>query len=458
MMVRRNFLKLGLSGLTLADMLALRSLSAGNDKDKGLSGFGKAKSCIVLFAWGGLSHHDTFDLKPNAPANIRTRFREISTDIPGIRVSEHIPKFARMMKHWAVVRSAHHNAPSHRSGAYWNLTGHEPQKLDGNWPSSRDDWPCIGSMIWEALGDGRGPIPGAVSLPYTMYDGGTANGQDGGFLGLGRDPAVLRPNSTKPLKMYGGKSPASGHVQLELPNGVDLARLGRRRRLIQGFDTKALPRQEISDAVTRSREQALDMLLEPKVRDAFNIEKESVKTRESYGMHICGQSTLMARRLTESGVPVSTVYCAAGDLNGSKGDHFDTHANNFNRLKNNMLPPLDQAASALIDDLRQRGRLNETLVVLLTEFGRTPKINGSAGRDHYPNCYTVAFAGGGIQGGQLYGSSDSMGAEPADKPCGPPDLHATIFHALGIDPRHTIPARDGRPLPICDGNPLPLFA
>jgi len=313
-------------------------------------------------------------------------------------------------------------------------------------------------MIWQALGDGHGAIPGAVALPYTLYDGGTANGQDGGFLGLVRDPAVIRPNSSTTLKMYGGRSPTSGHFQLELPEQVDLQRLERRRSLIDSFENSSTGNPNEGQATIRLRETALDMLLDPKVSDAFDIEQEPTHLRETYGMHICGQSALMARRLTETGIPVATVNCAAGDLNGSKGDHFDTHANNFNRLKDNMLPPLDQTAYALIEDLRQRGRLDETLVVLLTEFGRTPKINGAAGRDHYPNCYTVAFAGGGIQGGQSYGKSDSMGAHPADKSCSPADLHATIFHALGIDPRHTIPARDGRPLPMCDGNPLPLFA
>ena len=155
---------------------------------------------------------------------------------------------------------------------------------------------------------------------------------------------------------------------------------------------------------------------------------------------------------------MATVYCAAGDLNGSKGSHFDTHANNFNRLKNDMLPPFDQAASALVEDLHTRGRLDDTLVVMLTDFGRTPKINGAAGRDHFPGAYSVVFAGGGIQGGQVYGASNSTGYEPAEQACGPPDLHATIFHAMGIDPSTTmIHDRENRPLPICDGKPLPLF-
>jgi arylsulfatase A-like enzyme len=198
------------------------------------------------------------------------------------------------------------------------------------------------------------------------------------------------------------------------------------------------------------------MLLQPAVRDAFDLDREPAALRAQYGDHICGQSTLLARRLTEAGVPMVTVYCAAGDLNGSVGAHFDTHGDNFNRLKNDMLPPLDQASATLLEDLHQRGRLDETLVVWLTEFGRTPKINGAGGRDHFPNCYSVAFAGGGIRGGQVYGASNSTGAEPADKACGPADLHATIFSALGIDPRHVIHDLTGRPHMLCDGHALPL--
>ena len=451
-MLRRDFLKLGLGGLALPDLLALRANAAG-----GASGFGKAKSCIVLFCWGGISHLDTFDLKPNAPSNIRGTFKEIPTAVPGIRIGEHLPGFARTMKHWAIVRSAHHNAPSHRSGAYWNLTGHEPQNLSGNWPASRKDWPCIGSMIWQARGAPSNSLPGAVALPYTLYDGGVANGQDAGFLGLGYDPAVLRPPD-KGLKIYNGKSPTSGRINLGLPEGVSRSRLGDRRGLINGFDeSKASAIDLEARGVHRTREQALDMLLSPAVRDAFNLEKEPRKVREKYGMHICGQSVLMARRLTEAGVPVATVYCAAGDLNGSKGSHFDTHADNFNKLKNAMLPPFDQAAATLVEDLRERGRLDETLIVMLTDFGRTPKINGGAGRDHFAGCYSAVFAGGGIQGGQVYGKSTPSGHEPDEKGCGPLDLHATIFQAMGIDTRHILPNPEDLPLAICDGKPLPLF-
>jgi uncharacterized protein (DUF1501 family) len=202
---------------------------------------------------------------------------------------------------------------------------------------------------------------------------------------------------------------------------------------------------------------ASDVLLSPRVQAAFNLDLEPVQVRQAYGDHLCGQSVLLARRLTEAGVPAVTVICAAGDLNGSAGDHWDTHGNNFNRLKNELLPPLDRAASNLLSDLAERGRLDETLVVLLTEFGRTPRINGGAGRDHFPNCYSVALAGGGIRGGQVFGSSDRLGAAPLDQPCGPHDLHATIFHALGIPADAHLHDNLGRSFPLCDGRILPLF-
>ena len=267
-----------------------------------------------------------------------------------------------------------------------------------------------------------------------MADGGRANGQDGGFLGMKNDPIIFRPSGSP----YHGKSPHSSPIDLELPAGVDRQRLQGVRELTGQFDAFATMGDAVdTEAFIRSREKAFDLLLNPAVRDAFDLEKEPAPLRASYGQHICGQSTLMARRLTEAGVPMVTVYCAAGDLNGSVGDHFDTHGDNFNRLKNSMLPPLDQGSFALLEDLQQRGRLDETLIRWLTEFGRTPRINAGAGRDHFPNCYSVAFVGGGVQGGQVYGKSDSIGYAPAEAGCGPEDLHATIFQALGIDPRTT---------------------
>ncbi len=452
-LLRRDFLRFGALGLSLPQFLSLSARGqAANHR-----GFGQAKSCIVLFAWGGISHLDTWDPKPSAPREIRGEFLPIPTSVPGVRIGEHTPLIAQQMHRLALVRSVHHKAPSHRSAAYWNLTGHAPPNLNGNWPATRADWPCIGSMVAAAKGREREgqALPRTVALPYSMADGGKANGQDGGFLGLGYDPAIIRPRDGRP---YEGVSPKSGHIDLSLPNGIDRSRATDRRSLLGALGGgAAVGSPDDTSSFVQSRENALQMLLSPEVRNAFDLDQEPERVRESYGDHICGQSTLLARRLSEAGVPLTTVYCAAGDLNGAVGQHFDTHGQNFKRLKDGMLPPLDQASSALIEDLHQRGRLKDTLVCWLTEFGRTPEINRNAGRDHFPNCYSVAFAGGGVQGGQVYGRSNAIGYEPAEAPCGPADLHATIFHALGIDRHHVIHDQSGRPFPLCDGDPLPLF-
>ena len=461
MLDRRRFLKLGALGLSLPQVLFLKSLAAGQPPGNARKRIGKARSCIVLFAWGGMSHLDTWDPKPDASSDIRGEFKPIRTSVPGIHISEHLPLIASQMHHLAVVRSVFHQAPSHRSAAYWNLTGYPPPNLTGNWEATRNDHPCLGSLTvaaLEATGDSRlarSALPGAVAIPYSMADGGRANGQDGGFLGLKYDPVIVRPPSGA---LYNGKSPNSSSIDLELPPGIDRPRLAGVRELTRQLEASLrVGSPADTEPFIQAREKAYEMLLNPAVRDAFNLDLEPARLRESYGQHICGQSVLMARRLTEAGVPMVTVYCSAGDLNGSVGDHFDTHSDNFNRLKNNMLPPLDQASCALLEDLKQRGRLDETLVCWLTEFGRTPKINGAAGRDHFPNCYSVAFAGGGVQGGQVYGRSNALGYEPAESACGPEHLHATIFRTLGIDSQTTIHALDGRPFPLSTGEALEIF-
>jgi hypothetical protein len=442
-------------------MLWLKSLANTQSGSPGRRS-GTAKRCIVLFAWGGMSHLDTWDPKPNAASDIRGEFRTISTSVPGIQIGEHMPLIARKMHHLALVRSVYHQAPSHRSAAYWNLTGQAPPNLNGNWPASRTDHPCLGSKTFAALEAMNDPrfrssiVKSPISLPYPMADGGKANGQDGGFLGIKYDPIIARPRTGT---LYNGVSPQSASINLQLPQGLDGSRVTRLRDLLSQLeDHSSLGAPLEAEPFSRSRDQAFEMLLNPTVRDAFNTDLEPQRLRDAYGSHICGQSVLMARRLVQAGLPMVTVYCAAGDLNGSVGDHFDTHGDNFNRLKKQMLPPLDQASFALLEDLKQQGMLSDTLVCWLTEFGRTPRINGSAGRDHFPNCYSVAFAGGGVAGGQVYGKSDSMGAEPLEAGCTPEDLHATIFHALGIDPAQTLHSLDGRPFPLSSGKPLPIFA
>ena len=306
---RRNALRLGAAGLSLPGLFALQARAQA---EPGVRSFGKAKRCIVLFAWGGMSHLDTFDLKPYAGSDVRSVFGSIPTTIPGYHVSEHLPRLAKHAHELTIIRSMHHDAPSHRSAAYWNLTGHAPKDAGKNWLASRKDWPCIGSMVACATDHGQGParsehsaaLPRSVCLPYTMVDGGTANGQDGGFLGMRYDPAVVKPKRGTP---YDGKSPSSGMINLDFIEGVDRSRLESRRSLLAALDDQAIGARESTAEVEQYRAQALDMLLDPKVRAAFDVDKEPQAMHTLYGPHICGQSVLMARKLAESGVGLRTV-------------------------------------------------------------------------------------------------------------------------------------------------------
>jgi hypothetical protein len=448
---RRRWLQMTAGGLgvSLPGFLGMKQQAAAAETKPA-----RAKRCIVLFCWGGISHIDTWDPKPDASADIRGEFHPIDTAAPGIRFGEHMPLLAKQADKLAVIRSIHHDCSAHGKGMYWNMTGHRPPQpgTGGNLPPSRDDWPSLAAMISNFHEAPHG-MPSAVRLPYPLVDNGTLQaGEFAGFMGVTRDPIVIRPPSGKE---YGGVSRNLGSAVLKLNDPLDEVRMRARRGLLASIE------QDIGAPKTTApfehfRELAGDMLLTDEVKRAYNLEKEDPRVRESYGEHICGHSVLLARRLSEAGVPIVTVCCAAGDLNSGKGDHWDTHGDNFNRLKKNMLPPFDRAASALLADLHQRGLLDETLVVFLTDFGRTPKINGGRGRDHYPSVYSVALAGGGIRGGQVYGTSDAMGAFPKTQACTPADLHATIFHALGIPPKSIIYDALRRPLPISDGKVLPL--
>jgi hypothetical protein len=400
-----------------------------------------------------MSHHETWDLKPNAPAEYRGEFNPISTAVPGIQVGEHIPRLARQTDKLAIIRSMHHRSSAHGKGMYWNITGHPPfaPEVAANLPPSRSDWPCLGAMVSRFRRAPAG-FPNAVQLPYPLVDNNTLQaGDNAGFLGSQADPIIVRPDRGRP---WGGVSRDLGAMVLQQADGVDSPRLIARQNLTQMIDRRTAASVGSYDYF---RQMASDMLLSPTVQAAFDLDRESLAMRDAYGSHLCGQSVLLARRLTEAGVPIVTVVCAAGDLNGSAGDHWDTHGNNFNRLKRDLLPPFDRAVGALLDDLSQRGRLEETLVVMLTDFGRTPRINGGAGRDHYPNAYSIFLAGGGIRGGQVYGSSDRLGAEPRDHPTGPADVHATIFQALGIPLDAQLHDGTGRSYPLTEGRVLPLF-
>ena len=449
---RRKILatSLGCAGFSLADFLQLQSIA----KENKTGNQGKAKSCIILFAWGGMSHLETWDPKPEAPKEIRGTFNTIPTATPGIHVGEHMPYLAKQTNKLAIVRSMHHGSSAHGKAMYWNFTGHKPPQSDtaANLPPSSSDWPSLLSVISKFKSAPPG-LPSSIRIPYPLVDNGTLQaGEYGGWLGSSYNPIVIR---TPKGKEFGGVSRDLGASRINPKEAIDRKILSSRLGLLGHLDQFQGIGNSVND-MDYFRNLATDMLMSPTVRNAFDLDLESQATKDKFGNHICGQSMLLARRLVQAEVPIVTVACSAGDLNGSAGDHWDTHADNFNRIKNTMLPAFDRPAAALLDDLDERGMLDETLVVFLTEFGRTPKINKNAGRDHYPSCYSVAFAGAGIKGGQVYGKSDKSGSEPAENACGPADLHATIFEAFGIHHKTTITDRLGRPFPISDGEPLPL--
>lgn len=444
---RRNALATtaGMCGLSLPGFLQLQASAApstGTSADK-------AKACIIIYCWGGMSHLESFDLKPDAPSEIRGEFSPIPTVVPGIEIGEHLPLLARHTDKLAIVRSINHDDSSHGRGMYWNLTGHRPPRA-GNIPPMREDWPSLPAMISKFRSAPRG-VPTAVRLPYPMVDNNTLQaGEYGGWLGVKYDPIVMRPASGEP---FGGVSRTLGSEVLDLSE-VNAERLASRRQLLAAFEA---PTQRAIgyEGFQHFHGLAEEILAGSAVKNAYNLDRETPQVRESYGKHLGGQSLLLARRLTEAGVPVVQVCCSAGDLNGGSGDMWDTHGDNFNRLKKNLLPVLDRA-SALLQDLSDRGTLDETLVVLLTDFGRTPHINGAAGRDHYPSVYSVALAGGGIQGGQVYGSSDRK-ARVSENAA----LHSARHPRHDLSrPRH-LPRAElhdmlNRPFPVSDGEVLPL--
>jgi len=447
---RRRFLQTGLAGLGLPTFLQLRAAAAS--QSGGIDPFAKAKSCIVLYTWGGMSHLESFDPKPNGPAATRGEFGTIRTATPGLHFCEHLPKLAKHSEKLAIVRSVHHDQGAHQGGMYISLTGHK--KVGGAKAKSRKSWPSLPAMI-SRFQDPLAGTPGAIRLPYAMYDNGTLMaGEYGGWLGSDYDPILMRTPAGTP---FAGTSRLTDPV-LELGLNLERDRLRDRRSLLRQFEDGAAVPKHFAQAsqFNHFQDMAADMLLGSPVREAYDLEREDPRLRAMYGDHLCGQTLLLSRRLVEAGVPVVQALCGAGDLAGGSGDNWDTHRGHFRKMKDRLLPVFDHSVSALLTDLEMRGMLDETLVVFLTDFGRTPKINDKGGRDHHPGVYSVAFAGGGIQGGQVYGASDHSGTEPADKACSPADLHATVFKAMGIHPKSELHDREGRPFQICAGDPLPL--
>jgi hypothetical protein len=437
---RRALLRVGavgLTGLTLPNIL--RAEKAGGTRKA------TARSVIMLFQFGGASHHDSFDPKPNAPSGIRGEFKTLPTRTPGLLITEHLPRLAARSHLYSVVRSVRHTRSAHNSGAYYSLTGREPLTDIVTANASATDFPHPGSVVG-ALRPPAHNVPPFVALPTMIADGPFRTpGEFAGLLGKAHDPLwVLKDPNAADFKV----------TELAPPTGVDVTRLSDRKAIQAGL-------AGLSDLAERTAEvrgmqdyqaRAIDLLASPRTQQAFAIHEETAATRDRYGRHTYGQSVLLARRLVEAGVRFVTVYYSAG-IGG-----WDTHKNNFATLKGSRLPHTDSALSALLDDLKDRGLLDETLVYWTGDFGRTPKVNKDAGRDHWPQCMSVVMAGGGVRGGTTYGASDSSGAFPKDDPCRPDDITATVFHVLGLDPATEIRDQLGRPMPISAGAPLrPLF-
>ena len=344
-------------GLSLPQFLSFQANASTVEK--------RPKSCILLYCWGGMSHHEVFDPKPDAPVEIRGTFAPISTATPGIIVGEHIPLISRHTDKLAIIRSMHHDQSAHGRGMYWNMTGHAPPATPaGNISPKPQDWPSLTAMVarFRELQPG---IPRAVRIPYPMVDNNTLQaGEYGGWLGVHYDPIVMKTPSGK---AWGGVSRSLGAEVLDLGSDTDLDRVAERKSLLGKLESRVGAPNDFG-SFDHFRELATDMLLSSGVKHAYDLQREPVKARAAYGDHICGQSMLLARRLIEVGVPIVQVICSAGDLNGGQGDMWDTHGNNFARLKNDLLPPFDRGLSALLTDLDDRGRLDETLVVVLTEF------------------------------------------------------------------------------------------
>lgn len=430
---------LGLAGVTLP-----RLLQADAER-RIVNRPARADACILVFLDGGPSHLDMWDMKPTAPVEIRGEFQPIETSLPGVQFSEHMPRMARHMHRSALIRSAHHSVNNaHAMAVYTALTGHD--RGDGNVAigTAPNDYPAIGSVTG-LMRPPNEPIVPFVSLPYITQEGRGGPPQPGffgGLLGKGLDPLFV----TKDPNAADFSIP-----ELSLQMDVSGDRLSRRRALQAATDTRFDGRT--SRGVTGMggfQERAFSMLSSQATQRAFQLDNEPVQVRESYGRNIYGQSTLLARRLIEAGTRVVSIAWAP-DANAT----WDTHGGNFARLKGDLLPQLDLAVSSLLDDLVSRGMLERTLVVVMGEFGRSPKVNTAAGRDHWNFCYGLMMAGGGIKPGFVYGASDATGAYPADKPVVPAEIVSTIYEALGIS--HTLEFRDSlnRPYVLVPwGDPL----
>lgn len=409
------------------------------------AGAGKtAKSVILIFNCGAPSHLDLWDMKPLAAAEIRGPFQPIQTNVPGIEISELLPGLSRRMDRLSIVRSVHHSHGGHNSGMHWSTVG-RPYRIDSTLINPGPaDLPCFGTLVgWLAQRDGYSAgVPPYVITPFPHCDSRKylTPGQFGGCLGSQFDPFVLDADpGAKDFRVPG----------LRLDSSMDADRLSSRLQLLGQMERSGTRiAVQAADAIDEIRSRALGMIGSDSASEAFDLTRESDSVRNRYGRHSWGQSHLLARRLVEAGCRFVTT------VNGPSIT-WDTHKDNFNQLKNRLVPPMEQAYTALLDDLQERGLYEQTVVIWMGDFGRTPKINADAGRDHWPQCYSMVLGGGGIRGGLCIGESDSTGAVPRSRPVTPADIHATVFRALGYQADQvTYHQVDGRPMPVCDGRPI----
>ncbi len=444
---RRSLLKMGSVGLF--GMLGLPDFLKASAEASDSVSESKIEAVILLEHYGAPSHIDTWDPKPNAPDRIRGEFGTIATSLPGYRVTDIMPRLAKLCDRFCIVRSMSHKIFNHNPGTYQAITGNDNIRDVVQVGASSKDWPAIGSVVAKFRGP-RADVPPFVSLPHVAFDQVyKCPGQWGGLIGNRYDPFFITQNPNTPNFRV---------TDFNLPDGLNPDRLADRKRLLREVDLRARHIDQIVQRgeVDTNYERAFSLLTSPAVKRAFDLSDEPAHIRDRYGRHKLGQSVLLSRRLIESGVRFVTCFSGSspGDPQG-----WDTHGNNFNRLKKNLMPTDDQAFSALIEDLEQRGMLDSTLVIWAGEFGRKPQIAekgptfvGAAGRDHWPACYSIVFAGGGVKPGFLFGNSDVFAAFPGSEPTTPQDIAATIYSALGIDPHSTtIADQFGRQVPLSEG-------
>ncbi|MFO0966477.1 MAG: DUF1501 domain-containing protein [Gemmataceae bacterium] len=441
-LTRRNMLQIGAIG---ALNLALPQVLAAGERSAPRGVRPAADSCILVFLNGGPSHLDTWDMKPDLPSEMRSEFQPIATTVPGVQVCEHLPRLARLMSRCSLVRSVHHDQVAHAPAVYTALTGIRSNIRAGIIGAKPTDHPAIGSVIGRYRPP-TSPVMPYVLMPYLTQEGAGGPPQPGylgGWLGKTHDPFLV---------LRGGPSPDGFNLPALIPGaGMTAERVRERGRLLTGLNESSVPvgaghGQELE----RLQARACDLLTSAAAQRAFQLDQEPARVRDAYGRNIYGQSLLLARRLIEAGTRLACVSWAP-DANAT----WDTHGANFAKLRDQLLPPFDAGFSTLLGDLADRGLLERTLVVVMGEIGRTPKINTGAGRDHWEFCYTVVFAGGGAKGGFTFGASDKRGAYPSQSPVAPGDIVATIYHALGIPSDLELRDRLNRPIALLpEGAPI----